>query len=220
MKLETLCLPAGQSPDPATNARAVPIARTSSYVFYSIVNICRAGDEIVSANNLYGGSYTQFNDILPQFNINAWMFLQGIETLPLRMECHCRNAKSVEEHLKGRRGVTWVRDPGLPGDPAHEMQKKYLPHGGGAMVVFGIESGMEADRRFIESLELFSHLANVGDAKSLAIHPATTTCSQLSADKQTEVGIPPEMVRLSIGLEHIDDIIADIDQALDKTASS
>jgi len=427
MKLETLCLHAGQSPDPTTNARAVPIARTSSYVFndtehaanlfalkelgnvysrimnpthdvleqrvaameggaaalalssgtsaifYSIINICQAGDEIVSANNLYGGSYTQFHDILPQFNINvklvdpndpqnfaaaitdktkmlfcesvgnpsldiadieaiaaiahahgiplvvdstfstpylqrpiengadivihsltkwmgghgtgiggivvdsgkfnwqsdkfplmtepeqsyhgvrwaydlgdlgpiayilrmrvvplrnlgacitpdnAWMFLQGIETLPLRMERHCENAKLVAEHLQGRSGVTWVRYPGLPGDPAHELQKKYLPNGGGAMVVFGIEGGMEAGSRFIEAVELFSHLANVGDAKSLAIHPATTTHSQLSADQQAEAGIPPEMVRLSIGLEHIDDIIADIDQALDKSAAS
>ena len=421
MNLETLCLHAGQSPDPTTNARAVPVHRTSSYVFnstehaanlfalkelgniytrimnptqdvleqrvaaleggaaalalasgtsaifFTVINLCRAGDEIVSANNLYGGTYTQFNNILPQFGItarfvdprnpanfadaitdktkllfcetvsnpglevsdleaisaiahqqgiplvvdstfstpylqrpleqgadivvhsltkwmgghgtgiggivvdggrfnwqsgkfplltepeesyhgvrwatdlgdlnpiafilrmrvvqlrnlgacispdNAWMFLQGIETLPLRMERHCENALAVAKHLQGRSGVSWVRFPGLPDDPAYALQQKYLPRGGGAMVVFGIEGGATAGSAFIEALELFSHLANVGDAKSLAIHPATTTHSQMSEEQQALGGIPPEMVRLAVGLEHIDDILADIDQAL------
>ena len=427
MKLETQCLHAGQVSDPTTNARAVPVHRTTAYVFndtehaanlfalkelgniysrimnpttdvleqrvaaleggaaalalgsgtsavfYSVINICQTGDEIVSANNLYGGTYTQFNNILPQFGIkvnfvdpnepanfekaitpatkllfcetvsnpgcdvadieaiaaiakkyglplmvdstfstpylqrpieqganivihsltkwmgghgtgiggvvvdagdfdwqsdkfplmtepdesyhgvrwaydlgdlspiafilrmrvvplrnlgacispdNAWIFLQGIETLPLRMERHCRNALAVAEHLNHHPGVTWVRYPGLDRDPAHALQQKYLPKGGGAMVIFGIEGGKEAGKTFIEKLELFSHLANVGDAKSLAIHPATTTHSQLSEEAQAAGGIRPELVRLAVGVEHIDDILADIDQALAQAVPS
>ena len=421
MKLETICLHGGASPDPTTMSRAVPLHRTSSYVFrdtehaanlfglrelgniytrlmnpthdvlekrvaeleggaaalalasgtsaifYSVINICAAGDEIVSANNLYGGTFTQFNDILPQFGIkvrfvdpkdpqnfakaitpktkllfcetvsnpgldvsdieaiaaiahkngiplvvdatfstpyltrpldhgadivihsltkwmgghgtaiggivvdsgkfnwnsekfplmtqpdasyhgvrwatdigplcpiafairmrviplrnlgacispdNAWMFLQGIETLPLRMERHCENALAVAKHLKKHAKVEWVRFPGLPDDPNFELNKKYLRGKGGSMVVFGIKGGKEAGKKFIESLKLFSHLANVGDAKSLAIHPATTTHSQLTEEQQAAGGITPELVRLSVGIEHIDDILADLDQAL------
>ena len=422
MKLETACLHGGTSPDPTTLSRAVPLHRTSSYVFrdtehaanlfglrelgniytrlmnpthdvlekrvaeleggaaalalasgtsavfYTVINICAAGDEIVSANNLYGGTFTQFNDILPQFGIkvkfvdpkdpqnfakaitpktkllfcetvsnpgldvadleaiasiahknglplavdatfstpyltrpidhgadivihsltkwmgghgtaiggivvdsgkfdwnsekfplmvqpdpsyhgvrwatdigplcpiafairmrviplrnlgacispdNAWMFLQGIETLPLRMERHCENALAVAKHLKNHPKVEWVRFPGLPGDPNFEPNKKYLRGKGGSMVVFGIKGGNAAGKKFIESLKLFSHLANVGDAKSLAIHPATTTHSQLTPEQQAAGGITPELVRLSVGIEHIDDILADLDQALD-----
>jgi O-acetylhomoserine (thiol)-lyase len=421
MKLETICLHGGASPDPTTMSRAVPLHRTSSYVFrdtehaanlfglrelgniytrlmnpthdvlekrvaeleggaaalalasgtsaifYSVINICAAGDEVVSANNLYGGTFTQFNDILPQFGIkvrfvdpkdpqnfakaitpktkllfcetvsnpgldvsdieaiaaiahkngiplvvdatfstpyltrpldhgadiaihsltkwmgghgtaiggivvdsgkfnwnsekfplmtqpdasyhgvrwatdigplcpiafairmrviplrnlgacispdNAWMFLQGIETLPLRMERHCENALAVAKHLKKHAKVEWVRFPGLPDDPNFELNKKYLRGKGGSMVVFGIKGGKEAGKKFIESLKLFSHLANVGDAKSLAIHPATTTHSQLTGEQQAAGGITPELVRLSVGIEHIDDILADLDQAL------
>lgn len=422
MKINTICLHGGTVPDPVTLSRAVPIHRTSSFVFrdtehaanlfglrelgniytrlmnpthdvlekrvaeleggaaalalasgtsavfYSVINICAAGDEIVSANNLYGGTFTQFNDILPQLGIkvifvdpkepenfakaitpktklffcetvsnpgldvadieaisaiahangiplvvdatfstpyltrpidfgadivvhsltkwmgghgtaiggimvdsgkfnwnsekfplmtqpdasyhgvrwatdigplcpvafairmrviplrnlgacispdNAWMFLQGIETLPLRMERHCENALAVAKHLKAHPKVEWVRFPGLPDDPNFELNKKYLHGKGGSMVVFGIKGGNEAGRKFIESLKLFSHLANVGDAKSLAIHPATTTHSQLTADQQAAGGITPELVRLSVGIEHIDDILADLDQAFD-----
>ncbi|MEO0453671.1 MAG: O-acetylhomoserine aminocarboxypropyltransferase/cysteine synthase family protein [Verrucomicrobiota bacterium] len=419
MKMETICLHGGQEVDPTTNSRAVPVYRTSSYVFnstehaanlfglkelgniytrlmnpthdvlekriaeldggaaalavsagtsaifYSVINICQQGDEIVSANNLYGGTYTQFNDILPQFGINvnfvdpndpenfrkaitpktkalfcetvsnpgldvsdleaiaaiahengiplivdatfttqalcrpidhgadivcysltkwigghgtgiggivvdsgkfdwkgdkfpllnepeasyhgvrwahdlpdmlapiafilrmrviplrnlgacispdnAWMFLQGIETLPLRMDRHCDNALAVARHLKNHPSVEWVRYP-LLDDP--EKCEKYLQGKGGAMVVFGIKGGKEAGSKFIESLDLFSHLANVGDAKSLAIHPASTTHSQMNEEQQAAGGIKPELVRLSVGLEHIDDIIADLDQAL------
>ncbi|MBT3480869.1 MAG: O-acetylhomoserine aminocarboxypropyltransferase/cysteine synthase [Opitutales bacterium] len=424
MKLETQCLHAGYSPDPTTNACAVPLYRTSSFVFdntehaanlfalkelgniysrimnptqdvleqrvaqleggaaalavgsgtmgvfYSIINVAKAGDNIVSANNLYGGTYTQFNDILPDLGIttkfvdpnvpanfaaaidentkalfcesvsnpgldisdieaiakiahdhglplivdatfstpyltrsiefgadivvhsltkwmgghgtgiggivvdsgkfnwangkfplydnpdtsyhglrwghdlpeplaalafilrmrtvplrnlggcispdNAWMFLQGIETLPLRMERHCQNARAVAEHLDGKAGVDWVRYPGLKDDGSRGLVDKYLDGKGGAMVIFGIDGGSAAGSKFIDSLELFSHLANVGDAKSLAIHPATTTHSQLSEEAQKAGGIAPELVRLSVGIEHIDDIIADIDQALAK----
>jgi O-acetylhomoserine (thiol)-lyase len=422
VKLETQCLHAGTQPDPVTNSRAIPIYRTSSYVFNSIEhaanlfalrelgnvytrimnptqdaleqriaaieggaaalahssgtaavfnsinNICRAGDEIVSADNLYGGTFTMFNDIFPQFGYkvhfvdpnepenfakeitsktkalfcetlsnpagdiadmeaiaeiahahgiplivdatfttpvlqrpiefgadivvnsltkwmgghgtgiggvvidagrfnwqsdkfpqmtepepsyhgirwaydlpeelapvayilrmrvvpmrnlgacispdNAWMFLQGIETLPLRMERHCSNAQRVAEVLNEHAQVEWVRYPGLPGDPSYEKNEKYLNGMGGAMVVFGIKGGRDAGVKFIEGLEMFSHLANVGDAKSLAIHPATTTHSQLTAEQQADAGITPELVRLSIGIEHIDDIVADIEKGL------
>ncbi len=424
MKKETLCLHGGQQTDPTTNACAVPVYRTASFVFDStkhaadlfalrelgniysrimnpttdvlekrvallegapepaglavasgtaaifntIVNLARSGDNIVSAQNLYGGSYTQFKDILPGFGIetkfvdsthpqnfadaidentralfcetvsnpaleiadldaiskiahdhglplivdstfstpwltnpiehgadivvhsltkwfgghgtgiggividstkfnwaggkhpmfdepdnsyhglrwahdlpeplaplafilrlrtgplrnlgacispdNSWMFLQGIETLPLRMDRHCENSLAVAKHLKAHNSVEWVRYPGLQDDPEFEKNQKYLKGKGGGMVVFGIKGGAEAGCKFIESLGLFKHLANVGDAKSLAIHPASTTHSQLNEEQQLAGGINPEMIRLSIGIENIDDILADIDQAL------
>ncbi len=147
---------------------------------------------------------------------NAWIFLQGIETLPLRMERHCANAMAVARHLAGSPKVEWVRYPGLPNDPSHAVAGRLLCRGFGGMVVFGIHGGREAGARFIESLALFSHLANVGDAKSLALHPASTSHSQLTEEQQRDGGLTPELVRLSIGLEHIDDIVADIDQALAK----
>lgn len=351
-------------------AAALAVSSGTSAIFYSIINVAKAGDNIVSANNLYGGTYTQFNDILPDLGIttkfvdpsdpanfasaidentkalfcetvsnpgieiseleaiakiahdngiplivdstfstpyltrpiefgadivvhsltkwfgghgtgiggvvvdsgkfnwgngkfplydnpdasyhglrwghdlpeplaplafilrmrtvplrnlgacispdNAWMFLQGIETLPLRMERHCSNAKAVANHLDGKEGVEWVRYPGLNDNKSGARAEKYLDGKGGAMVIFGINGGAAAGSKFIDSLELFSHLANVGDAKSLAIHPATTTHSQLSAEAQRAGGITPELVRLSVGIEHIDDIIVDIDQALAK----
>ena len=421
LKFETLALHAGQEPDAATLSRAVPVYRTSSYVFkstehaanlfglkemgniytrignptqdvlekrvaaleggaaalalssgtsaifYSIINICTAGDEIVSANNLYGGTFTMFNNILPQFGIkthfvdplapenfakaitpktraifietignpaldftdigavadiahahnlpllvdstfttpyllrpiehgtdvvihsltkwlgghgvgiggivvdsgkfnwkdekftlfnepegsyhdlrfahdlgdlnpvafimrmrlvplrnlgacispdNAWMFLQGIETLPLRMRRHCENALRVAQYLKRHKKVAWVRYPGLPDDPAYPTASRYLKNGFGGMVVFGVKGGRPAGEKFINGLKLFSHLANVGDAKSLAIHPASTTHSQLSEEDQRAGGITPELVRLSIGIEHIDDILESLEQAL------
>jgi O-acetylhomoserine (thiol)-lyase len=424
MRFDTICLHGGQQPDPTTLSRAVPIYRTTSYVFkstehaanlfalkelgniytrlmnpttdvlekrvallegapemgglgvasgtsgvfYSVINLASAGDNIVSARNLYGGTYTQFNDILPTLGIkvkfvdsndpqnfadaiddktralfvetvsnpalevvdlekvakvahdhgiplivdatfstpyltkpldfgadivihsltkwfgghgtgiggvvvdsgrfnwgagkhplfdipdqsyhglrwghdlpaplaplafilrmrtvplrnlgaciapdNSWMFLQGIETLPLRMERHCENALAVAEHLKKHKDVEWVRFPGLQDDPHFELNKKYLHGKGGSMVVFGIKGGAKAGKTFIESLKLFSHLANVGDAKSLAIHPATTTHSQLNEEQQRGAGITPELVRLSVGLEDRADLIEDIDQAL------
>lgn len=350
---------------------ALALASGTSAVFYSLVNIMKAGDNFVSANNLYGGSFTQFNDILPQFGItakfvdpvdpqnfanaidentkavfceavsnpglevsdleaiaeiahehglplivdstfstpalqrpiefgadvvvhsltkwmgghgtgiggivvdsgkfdwksdrfplmnepdssyhgirwahdlgdlaplayilrmrviplrnlgacispdNSWMFMQGIETLPLRMERHCDNALAVAQHLQQHEAVDWVRYPGLETDSNYQKAQKYLDGKGGSMVVFGIKGGAEAGSRFIESLKLFSHLANVGDAKSLAIHPATTTHSQMSAEQQKAGGVPLEMVRLSIGIEHIDDITADLNQALKSAA--
>ncbi|MBN1797733.1 MAG: O-acetylhomoserine aminocarboxypropyltransferase/cysteine synthase [Spirochaetales bacterium] len=421
--VETIALHGGQIPDAATYSRAVPVYRTSSYVFkstehaanlfglkepgniytrimnptqdvlekrmallengaaalalasgtsavfYSIINVCSAGDEIVSANNLYGGTYTMFDNILPQFGIkakfvkpdnpdnfaqaitektkalyiesignpvldftdisavaeiahknnipliidstfttpyllrpiehgadivvhsltkwlgghgagiggvvvdsgkfpwknnekfplyndpdasyhgirwahdlgdlnplafifrmrliplrnlgacispdNAWLFLQGIETLALRMQRHSENALKVAEYLKKHPKVAWVRYPGLKDDPSYPVAGKYLKKGFGGMVVFGIKGGKAAGEKFINSLSLISHLANVGDAKSLAIHPSSTTHSQLSEKQQLEGGITPELIRLSIGIENIDDIIKDIEHALE-----
>jgi O-acetylhomoserine (thiol)-lyase len=420
-RLETLCLHAGHTPDAETRSRAVPVYRTTSYVFddsdhaarlfsleqpgniytrimnptqevlenrmaaleggagalalasgtsaifYSIINIVRAGESVVSANNLYGGTITMFHDILPQFDIrvdlvdprdpenfeqavtgetravfveaignpgldvadieavaqvaanhnlplivdatfatpyllqplahgadivvhsltkwigghgtgiggvvvdsgrfdwrdpkfslynspdpsnfnlrfahdlkesgappfitrmrlvplrnlgacispdNAWLFLQGLETLPLRMARHCENAMQVAQFLRSHPAVEWVRYPGLTDDPSHETACRYLKNGFGAMVVFGIRGGREAGRRFIDSLGLFSHLANVGDAKSLALHPASTTHSQLTVEQQAAGGLSPEMIRLSIGIEAAADILADLEQAL------
>ncbi|MCK4925207.1 MAG: O-acetylhomoserine aminocarboxypropyltransferase/cysteine synthase [Spirochaetes bacterium] len=145
---------------------------------------------------------------------NAWIFLQGIETLPLRMERHSSNALKVAEFLKKNKNVKWVRFPGLSDDPTFPVAKRYLKKGYGGIVVFGIEGGREAGAKFIEGLKLFSHLANVGDAKSLALHPASTSHSQLSEEQQRASGLTPDLVRLSVGLEHIDDILNDIDQAL------
>ena len=421
-KIETKALHAGQEPDQTTLSRAVPIYRTSSYVFkstehaanlfglkelgniytrlmnpttdvlekrlaeleggvgglgvasgtaaifYSIINLAKAGDEIVSANDLYGGTYTQFNNILSQLGItvkfvdpkdpdnfekainektkavysetignpalnvpdfqaiskiahdngipyiidstfttpyllrpiehgvdiiahsltkwigghgtaiggavidsgkfdwagsekhplltepddsyhgiryahdlgeltplayilrmrlvplrnlgacispdNSWIFLQGLETLPLRIKKHSENAAKVAEHLVEHEKVDWVHYPGLDTHETYENAKKYLENGYGGMVVFGIKGGKKEGQKFIESLKLFSHLANVGDAKSLAIHPATTTHSQLNEKQLAEGGITPELVRLSVGLENADDLIGDIDQAL------
>ena len=145
---------------------------------------------------------------------NAWIFLQGIESLPLRMERHSSNALAVAQWLKKHPKVAWVRYPGLPDDPTYPVAKKYLKQGFGGMVVFGTKGGKEAGEKLINSLKLFSHLANVGDAKSLALHPASTSHSQLTEEQQRESGLTPELVRLSVGIEHIDDIKDDLDQAL------
>ena len=145
---------------------------------------------------------------------NAFLLLQGLETLHLRMPYHCVNALAVAQHLEKHPKVSWVNYPGLTSSPQQKKAKKYLPKGAGAIIGFGIKGGLKAGKTFINSLELISHLANVGDAKTLAIHPATTTHQQLSVEEQLATGVTPDFIRLSIGLEHIDDIIADIDQAL------
>lgn len=144
----------------------------------------------------------------------AWLFLQGVESLPLRMERHSSNARKVAEFLKHHPKVAWVRYPGLSGDPSHELAQKYLPDGAGGMVVFGVRGGSAEGIKLVDNIGLFSILANVGDAKSLIIHPASTTHSQLSDEDQRKAGLTPELVRLSIGLEHVDDIIAALDDAL------
>ncbi len=147
---------------------------------------------------------------------NAWMILQGLETLPLRMERHCANALKVAYYLKQHPKAAWVRYPGLPDDPSHSVACRMLRNGFGGMVVFGIQGGQAAGQRFIERLGLFSHLANVGDAKSLALHPSSTSHAQLTEEQQRDAGLPPELVRLSIGIEHIDDILEDLEQALER----
>jgi O-acetylhomoserine (thiol)-lyase len=146
---------------------------------------------------------------------NSFLFLQGIETLKLRMECHSRNALAVAQFLEGHPRVEWVQYPGLASSPYRALAERYLPIGQGGMLAFGIKGGLEAGRKFIESLQLFSHLANVGDAKSLVIHPASTTHQQLSVEQRESAGISDGLVRLSIGLEDIEDILWDLDQALE-----
>jgi len=350
-------------------AAALALASGTSAIFYSIINICGPGDEVVSANNLYGGTYTQFDTILPQLGINvkfvdpsnpdnfkaaindktrviycetlgnpalnmtdldalsaiaeeynlplvvdstftppcllrpidhgadvvihsltkwigghgtalggiaidagkfnwqdpkfslyndpdpsyhglryahdlgdltpvafalrmrlvplrnlgaaispdnSWSFLQGIETLHLRMAKHNENAQQIATYLHSHDNVDWVSYPGLSDTPGHKVATKYLKNGFGGMITFGIKGGLQAGKTFIDNLNLVSHLANVGDSKSLAIHPASTTHSQLSAQQLKEADIDEGMVRLSVGIEHADDIIEDLTQALAK----
>jgi O-acetylhomoserine (thiol)-lyase len=149
-----------------------------------------------------------------QSPFNSWVFLQGLETLSLRMERHVQNAEAVAAFLSQHPRVSWVSYPSLPDHPSHAAARKYLPKGAGAVMGFGIKGGLEAGRKFINNLQLISHLANIGDAKSLAIHPASTTHSQLSPEQQISAGVTPDFIRLSIGLEDIEDIQWDLDQAL------
>ncbi|PKN93223.1 MAG: O-acetylhomoserine aminocarboxypropyltransferase [Chloroflexi bacterium HGW-Chloroflexi-6] len=149
-----------------------------------------------------------------QSPFNAWQTLLGIETLSLRLDRHVQNTQAVAEYLEKHPKVSWVKYPGLKSHPDYERAKRYLPKGAGAILGFGIKGGAEAGKKFIESLQLFSHLANVGDAKSLAIHPATTTHSQLNEEQQVSAGVSPDFVRLSIGIEDIEDILWDLGQAL------
>jgi len=145
---------------------------------------------------------------------NAWQFIQGLETLPLRIERHSQNALKVAQWLQDRPEIEWVNYPGLASHPSNEIAKRILTGGFGGIITFGIRGGVEAGRKLIDSVKLFSLLANVGDAKSLIIHPASTTHQQLSAEEQAATGVTEDLIRLSIGIEHIDDILADLDQAL------
>ncbi|MGH9663188.1 MAG: O-acetylhomoserine aminocarboxypropyltransferase [Bryobacteraceae bacterium] len=145
---------------------------------------------------------------------NAFLVLQGVETLSLRMERHIENTLAVAKFLQSHKDVSWVKYPGLPSSPYYKLAQKYMQQSGGAVFSFGIKGGYDAGRKFIDSLKLFSHLANVGDARSLVIHPASTTHQQLSAEVQAAAGVTPDLVRLSVGLEDIDDILWDLDQAL------
>ncbi len=149
---------------------------------------------------------------------NAWLFIQGLETLTLRQEKHSDNALKVAQHLKKHPLVSWVNYPGLEDSPNHAVAKKYLKNYFGALVGFGIKGGLEAGKKFINSVKLLSHLANIGDAKTLVIHPASTTHQQLTGEEQEATGVTQDFIRLSIGLEHIDDILEDIDQALKNSA--
>ncbi|OGS20564.1 MAG: O-acetylhomoserine aminocarboxypropyltransferase [Elusimicrobia bacterium RIFOXYA2_FULL_39_19] len=160
---------------------------------------------------------TLLRDLGPALSpFNSFLFLQGLETLHLRLPKHSENALAVAKYLEKHSKVSWVNYPGLASSSDKARADKYLKKGAGAILGFGIKGGIEAGKKFIDSLELISHLANVGDAKSLAIHPATTTHQQLSAEEQQATGVTPDFIRLSIGIEHIDDIIADIEQALAK----
>ena len=145
---------------------------------------------------------------------NAFLFLQGLETLPLRITRHSENALAVAKWLETRPEVTWVSYPGLESHPSHKLAKRYLTGGFGGIVTFGVKGGVEAGRKLIDNVQIFSLLANVGDAKSLIIHPASTTHSQLEPEEQASTGVTPDLIRLSVGLEHIDDLIADLEQAL------
>jgi O-acetylhomoserine (thiol)-lyase len=145
---------------------------------------------------------------------SAWILLQGLETLHVRVERHVQNAMAVAKFLQDHQRVSWVNYPGLPGSKYHALAQKYLPKGSGSIMTFGIKGGMEAGVKFIEALQFFSHLANVGDAKTLVIHPASTTHRQLSEEDQVKAGVGPDMIRLSIGIEDINDILWDLDQAL------
>jgi len=149
---------------------------------------------------------------------NAFLLLQGIETLHLRMPRHGENALAAARYLEKQKAIAWVNYPGLDSHPDRALAERYLEHGAGAIIGFGIRGGIEAGKKFINSLQLISHLANIGDAKSLAIHPASTTHQQLSPEEQFAAGVTPDFIRLSVGIEHIDDIIEDIDQAIKKTA--
>ena len=146
---------------------------------------------------------------------NSFLFLQGVETLKLRMDCHSRNAKIVAEFLEQHPLVTWVNYPGLASSPSAALAKRYLPVGQGGMLAFGIRGGFDAGRRFIEALQLLSHLANVGDARSLVIHPGSTTHQQMSAEEKQTAGIGDDLIRLSVGLEEVEDILWDLNHALE-----
>ncbi len=152
--------------------------------------------------------------------MNAWLLLQGLETLHVRMDRHVSNAVKVAEFLEDHDCVSWVNFPGLSSSPYAQLAQKYLPKGCGSIMTFGIKGGVDTGERFIDSLEFFSHLANVGDAKTLVIHPASTTHRQLSEEDQLKAGVSPDMIRLSVGIEDIDDILWDLDQALKKAASA
>ena len=145
---------------------------------------------------------------------NSFLFLQGIETLKFRMEAHSRNALEVAQWLEKNPAVSWVKYPGLESSPYRALARKYLPKGRGSILTFGIKGGMEAGRKLIDSVKLFSHLANLGDAKSLIIHPASTTHQQLSDEQQLDAGVSKDLVRLSVGIEDVEDILWDLDQAI------
>jgi O-acetylhomoserine (thiol)-lyase len=149
--------------------------------------------------------------------LSAFLLLQGIETLHLRMPRHCESALAIAQHLAAHPRIDWVNYPLLSGNRYETLARKYLPHGAGGILTFGVKGGAAAGVRFIEAVQMLSHLANVGDAKTLVIHPASTTHRQLSEDEQRAAGVQPEMIRLSVGLESLSDILWDLDQALEKS---
>ncbi len=184
---------------------------------YHGVNFVEALEPMGNIAYIIKARVTLLRDMGPALSpFNAFLFLQGLETLHLRMIRHAENALAVARYLERHPKVTWVNYPGLPNSPEKAKADRYLPLGAGAILGFGIQGGLESGRKFIDSLSLVSHLANVGDAKTLAIHPATTTHQQLSAQEQLATGVTPDFIRLSIGIEHIDDILNDLEQAFEK----
>ncbi len=159
-----------------------------------------------------------FGPTLPP--LNAWLLLQGLESLHVRMDRHCENTMAVAKFLQGHKRVAWVNYPGLPDNRYHALAKKYLPKGASGLLNFGVKGGPKAGEKFIESAQFMSHLANIGDAKTLIIHPASTTHRQMSEAEQLKAGVKPDMIRMSVGIESIDDILWDIDQALEKATQS
>jgi O-acetylhomoserine (thiol)-lyase len=152
--------------------------------------------------------------------INAWLLLQGIETLAVRMDRHCANALAVAKFLQGHRQVAWVNYPGLPDNKYYQLAQKYLPRGASGLLNFGVKGGARAGEKFIEAAQFMSHLANIGDAKTLIIHPASTTHRQMTDEDQLKAGVTPDMIRMSVGIESLDDILWDIDQALNEAAKA
>jgi len=186
---------------------------------YHNINFVEALKPLGNIAYIIKARVTLLRDMGPALSpFNAFLFLQGLETLHLRMSRHCENALKVAKYLEKHPKVSWVNYPGLDSSPEKKRAAKYLSKGTGAIVGFGIKGGVESGKKFIDSLELVSHLANIGDAKTLAIHPASTTHQQLSAQEQLATGVTPDYVRLSVGIEHIDDIISDIEQALSKSS--
>jgi O-acetylhomoserine (thiol)-lyase len=151
---------------------------------------------------------------------NAWLLLQGLESLPVRMERHCENALAVAKFLQGHPRVAWVNYPGLPDNKYHSLAKKYLPKGASGLLNFGVKGAARAGERFIEAAQFMSHLANIGDAKTLVIHPASTTHRQMDEADQRKAGVTPDMIRVSVGIETLDDILWDLDQALTEAAKA
>ncbi len=150
--------------------------------------------------------------------MSAWLLLQGIESLPVRMDRHCSNALAVAKYLQDHPRVAWVNYPGLPGSKYHSLAQKYLPKGASGLLNFGVKGGAKAGEKFIDASQFMSHLANIGDAKTLIIHPASTTHRQMSDEEQLKAGVTPDMIRMSVGIESLDDILWDIDQALEQSA--
>jgi O-acetylhomoserine (thiol)-lyase len=150
--------------------------------------------------------------------LNAWLLLQGLESLPVRMDRHCENALAVAKFLQGHKRVAWVNYPGLPDNKYHSLATKYLPKGASGLLNFGVKGGAQAGERFIEAAQFMSHLANIGDAKTLVIHPASTTHRQMDEADQLKAGVTPDMIRISVGIETLDDILWDLDQALAEAA--
>ncbi len=197
-----------------------PIAHGADIVVHSATKFLGGHGTTMGGVVVESGKFPWDNGKFPSMtepsSVNAWLLLQGIETLPSRMERHCANAMAVAQFLQDHPKVAWVNYPGLSRSPYHELTKRYLPRGAGSLLAFGIQGGYDAAVKFIEALTFVSHLANIGDAKSLVIHPASTTHRQLNEEELKRAGVPPDMVRLSIGIESEADILWDIGQALEK----